>query len=56
MIEWIIFGICIIGCGYQSFQIGIKEGCERTVTKLAQEKIITFKVNGDIVPNKFFKH
>lgn len=56
MIEWIVFGICIIGCGYQSFQIGIKEGCERTVKKLAQEKIITFKVNGDIVPNKFFKH
>ena len=56
MIEFIVFLICLAGCAWQSFQIGIKEGCERTVKKLAQEKIITFKLNGDIVPNKFFTH
>ena len=54
--EYIIFFIMIGVCAYQSFQIGIKEGCERTVRKLMDERIISIKLNGDIVPNKFFKH
>jgi hypothetical protein len=54
--EYIIFFIMIGACAYQSFQIGIKEGCERTVRKLMNERIISIKLNGDIVPNKFFKH
>ena len=53
--EYIIFFIMIGACAYQSFQIGIKEGAERTVRKLCDEKIISIKINGEITQNKFFK-
>lgn len=56
MIEFIVFLVCLAGCAWQSFQIGIKEGAERAVKKLMEERIISIKLNGDIVPNKFFKH
>lgn len=54
MIEFIIFSICLFGCGYKAFQIGIKEGAERTLTKLHETKIIAFDERGNIKPNPFY--
>ena len=46
---------CVISlCAWNSWKLGITEGCERTLKKLKQEKIISIKPNGDISPNQFW--
>lgn len=52
--EYLIFAAIISLCAYQSWQLGVREGAERTVKKLHQEKIISVAVNGDIKPNPFY--
>ncbi len=52
--EYIIFFIMIGVCAYQSWQLGIREGAERAVKKLHEEKIISIRTNGAIVPNPFY--
>ena len=52
--EYLLF-VCVISlCAWQSWKLGIREGCERTVSKLHEEKIISVKPNGDISPNLFW--
>lgn len=46
--------ICILGAGYQAFQIGIREGAERTIRKLHEKKIINVDRGGEISPNLFY--
>ena len=43
--------ICILGAGYQAFQIGICEGASRTVDKLITEEIIRLDNKGHIISN-----
>jgi hypothetical protein len=52
--EYLLVGICISLCAYQSWQLGIREGAERAVKKLHEEKIISIRTNGAIVPNPFY--
>jgi len=52
--EYLLVGICISLCAYQSWQLGIREGAESTVKKLHEEKIISIRTNGTIVPNPFY--
>ena len=54
MLEYIIIVICLIGCGYNAFQLGLRSGAERTLTKLREERIITFDKFGTIKPNPFY--
>ncbi len=54
MIEFFVFGICVIGAGYQAYQIGIREGAEKALTTLQREKIIAFDRYGNIKPNPFY--
>ena len=53
--EYVILGCIISIAAYQAFQIGIREGAERTIRKLHEEKIIIVKKDGDISPNKLYK-
>tara|TARA_A100001011_G_C14011477_1_gene715612 strand:+ start:228 stop:410 length:183 start_codon:yes stop_codon:yes gene_type:complete len=53
-VEYLIFAVAISLCAYQSWQLGVREGAERTVKRLHQEKIISIKPNGDISPNLFW--
>ena len=52
--EYFLLSLVVVLSGYQSWKLGIKEGCARTVTKLHEEKIIAIKPNGDIYPNPFY--
>ena len=52
--EYFLLCLVVVLSGYQSWKLGIKEGCARTVTKLSEEKIISIKPNGDISPNQFW--
>ena len=52
--EYLILAVVITTASYQSFQIGVREGAERTIKKLHEEKIISVAVNGDIKPNPFY--
>lgn len=53
--EYLFLAVMISVAAYQSFQIGIREGAERTIRKLHEEKIIIVKKDGDISPNKLYK-
>ena len=44
----------IVGVGYTSYKIGVKEGASITVDVLSQNQIIKFDAHGNIVPNKHF--
>ena len=52
--EYFLVAICISLCAYQSWQFGIREGAERTIKKLHEEKIISIRTNGNIVPSPFY--
>jgi hypothetical protein len=53
--EYFILGCIISIAAYQAFQIGIREGAERTIRKLHEEKIISVDRGGEISPNMFYK-
>jgi hypothetical protein len=53
--EYLILSVVIAVAAYQSFQIGIREGAERTIRKLHEEKIISVARGGEISPNMFYK-
>ena len=52
--EYFLLSVVVVLSGYQSWKLGIKEGCARTVTKLHEEKIISVAPDGDIKPNPFY--
>lgn len=47
----ILFGA---GFGYHMYKIGISEGIEICLIKLAEQKIISLDNKGNIKPNPFF--
>ena len=53
--EYLILAVVISVAAYQSWQLGVREGAERTIRKLHEEKIIIVKKDGDISPNKLYK-
>tara|TARA_Y100001937_G_scaffold128784_1_gene207968 strand:- start:1842 stop:2015 length:174 start_codon:yes stop_codon:yes gene_type:complete len=52
--EYAIFFILLIGCGWSSYQLGVKEGvragAENTVDVLQSLNIISINKKGDIIP------
>jgi len=52
--EYFLVACCVSLCGYQSWQLGVRAGAERTIKKLHEEKIISIRTNGNIVPNPFY--
>jgi len=55
MTEYIVFGICLIGCGWSCYHEGVKQGTEATINILHDKKIIAYSEKGDIIPNPLFK-
>lgn len=53
-ITLIIFVICLAGASWQAYRQGIREGCNKTLDKLHDAKIISYDNKGNIVPNSFF--
>ncbi len=51
-IEYIIFFLALFGCGYTSWQIGVRQGAENAVEILHSMKVISYNKNGDIIPYK----
>jgi hypothetical protein len=48
----LIFFVCIVGVGYSSYKIGIKEGSESMLGLLEKLGVITMDNFGNIMPNK----
>lgn len=46
----IVLAICIIGVGYTSYKIGVREGAEKMLDKLQEGKIIFIDDEGQISP------
>lgn len=53
--EYIIFVCCILGVGWTSYKIGIKEGGEKMIDMLEVIGIITVDENDDVHPNKLYE-
>jgi len=49
-----VFFILIIGVGWSSYKIGIREGSEKMIDKLHEIGVITYDEKGRIKPNPFF--
>jgi len=49
-IQYFLFFILLMGCGYSSYKIGMKEGAANTVDILHSLKIISYNERGDITP------
>jgi hypothetical protein len=45
-----IFTLCIIGVGYTSYKIGVREGAEKMLERLQEIKIIDIDDEGKISP------
>ena len=45
---------CGFACHY-AYKLGIKEGAERTIKVLHEEKVISYDSEGQIYPNPFYK-
>ena len=52
--EYFLLCVVVSLCGYYSFNIGVREGAEKALQKLHEEKIISVRPNGDIKPNLFW--
>ena len=52
MIEYIILASCVVGVGYTSYKIGVKEGAEKMLDRLEQINIIDIDSEGRISPKK----
>lgn len=52
----IVFCICVIGCGWSSYNLGykqgVRQGAENTVDLLHEQKIIRYNHKGEIMPYK----
>lgn len=55
MFEFIlILFLVVAGASYSSYKIGLREGTEKMLEVLHEQKIIKFDHKGNIVPNPFF--
>ena len=48
----LIFAFCIMGVGYTSYKIGVKEGAEKMLNKLEEINIIDIDPEGRNSPKK----
>jgi len=53
--EYLIFSTVIIGVGWSSYKIGLKEGGEKMIGMLEILGIIYTDENDDIHPNKLYE-
>ena len=53
--EYLIFATVIIGVGWSSYKIGLKEGGEKMIGMLEILGIIYTDENDDIHPNKLYE-
>ena len=54
-VEYILISLlCGYAC-YHFYKLGIKEGADRTINILHQQKIIAYDNRGEIYPNPFFE-
>lgn len=52
--EYLIFSTVIIGVGWSSYKIGVREGSTRMIDKLHEIGVIRYDEEGRIKPNPFF--
>jgi len=50
-----VFCVCIIGVGYTSYKLGIKEGSENMLGLLEKIGVIHMDSEGNITPNIHYK-
>lgn len=56
MIEYfIVLAVCVMGVGYTSYKIGIKEGSEGMLGLLENLGVITMDDEGNVSPNLNYK-
>ena len=56
MIEYfIVLAVCVLGVGYTSYKIGIKEGSEGMLGLLENLGVITMDNDGNVSPNLDYK-
>lgn len=48
MLEYIIIMLCLVGCSYTSYNLGVKNGCEGTLKELLKIKVIKVDDEGNI--------
>lgn len=53
--EYLIFATVIIGVGWSSYKIGLKEGGENMIGMLEMLGIIYTDENDDVQPNKLYE-
>tara|TARA_B100001113_G_C21039040_1_gene591463 strand:+ start:929 stop:1114 length:186 start_codon:yes stop_codon:yes gene_type:complete len=54
-IEFLLISIlCGVAC-HNFYKVGIREGADRTINLLHDQKIIAYDNEGQIYPNPFFK-
>jgi hypothetical protein len=51
----LVFFICIIGVGYTSYKLGIKEGSESMLSLLEKIGVILMDNEGNITPNTNYR-
>jgi hypothetical protein len=49
---YLIFAACILGVGYTSYKIGVKEGAEKMLDRLEEINIINIDDEGRISPKQ----
>jgi hypothetical protein len=52
--EYLIFTICVLGVGWTSYKIGLKEGGENMIDMLEVIGIINIDENDEVFPNKSY--
>ncbi len=55
MFEYFIFASCILGVGWTSYKIGMKEGGEKMIGMLEILGIIYTDENDNVHPNKLYE-
>ena len=53
--EYLIFSTVIVGVGWSSYKIGLKEGGEKMIGMLEILGIIYTDENDDVLPNKLYE-
>lgn len=54
VMEYLILSTVIIGVGWSSYKIGVREGSTRMIDKLHEIGVIRYDEEGRIKPNPFF--
>ena len=52
--EYVILMAVVIGVGYSSYMIGLRDGGSKMIDSLEFLKIITLDENDNVIPNKHY--